>query len=85
MKTVKLETIHKEYCFYKGSFIEDQRSTILITGCKNKLISIQIQSALFGDTLGTSVNGTVVILQGGDHFDDIVENPEYDDLDEYSG
>jgi len=78
-KSVKLQTISDKYCFYKGSFKDDPKSAILITGCENELQGIQIQSALFGDALATTMNGTIEIVIGEDLTDDMVDNPEFFD------
>ena len=65
-------------CIYRGSFKEDPGSRVLVTGCEWEERSIQIQSVLYGDTLGTSVNGSVKLLQGHGHLlvKDILENDE---------
>merc|ERR1712038_2111663 len=65
----------EEDCFYSGLFIEDPRSDILVTGCKVK--SIQIDSDIFGDYLGTiTIDGTFEIAKDAPLKDDIVFSPE---------
>merc|ERR1719510_722494 len=78
MKIVKLK--HKgdngEDCFYNGSYVEDHTSTILITGCEMR--TIQIQSLIFGDYLGTiTVNGTFEDAKEAYLIDDALENPDW--------
>ena len=46
-----METSHED-CFFEGTFQEDPESSILITGCQDEVKNIQIQSLVFGDTLG---------------------------------
>ena len=46
-----METSHED-CFFEGTFQEDPESSILITGCQDEVKNIQIQSVVFGDTLG---------------------------------
>jgi hypothetical protein len=78
MKIVKLESKGDmdEDCFYKGSYIEDHTSGILITGCEMR--SIQIQSPVFGDYLGTiTVNGTFEDAKEAYLIDDALENPDW--------
>jgi len=75
---VKLESLGDidEDCFYKGSYIEDSDSTILITGCELK--NILIQSPIFGDYLGTiTVNGTFKVSEEAPLIDDALENPDW--------
>jgi hypothetical protein len=74
MKTVHLQRVSNEFCFYRGSFDDEAESVILLTGCQNKLKSIQIQSEKYGDTLGTTMTGNVDIVQGVDLSGDIVGN-----------
>jgi len=77
-KIVKLESLGDidEDCFYKGSYIEDSDSTILITGCELK--NILIQSPIFGDYLGTiTVNGTFKVSEEAPLYDDALENPDW--------
>merc|ERR1719510_2272056 len=77
-KIVKLESLGDidEDCFYKGSYIEDSDSTILITGCELK--NILIQSPIFGDYLGTiTVNGTFKVPEEAPLYDDALENPDW--------
>merc|ERR1712038_23137 len=65
----------EEDCFYSGLFIEDPLSDILVTGCKVK--SIQIDSDLFGDYLGTiTIDGTFEIAKDALLENDIVFTPE---------
>ena len=53
-------------CMYKGVLTEDANSRLLVTGCDEEMTNIQIQSLIFGDTFGISVNGTVeeLLFQG---------------------
>jgi len=77
-KIVKLESLGDidEDCFYKGSYIEDSDSTILITGCELK--NILIQSPIFGDYLGTiTVNGTFKVSEDAPLINDALENPDW--------
>ena len=51
-------------------------STILITGCEMR--TIQIQSLIFGDYLGTiTVDGTFEDAKDADLIDDALENPDW--------
>ena len=50
--TVEMVETSHEYCFFEGTFQEDPESSILITGCQDEVKNIQIQSVVFGDTLG---------------------------------
>ena len=61
---VQLEQEDKE-CIYRGKFKEEIGSSILVTGCKHRMRSIQIQSILYGETLGEeSTAGTIVPVMG---------------------
>jgi hypothetical protein len=74
MKIVNLENIGEinDDCIYKGSYVEDNTSVILITGCEIR--SIQIQSPIFGDYLGTiTINGTFEFAKDGQLIDDAIE------------
>ena len=59
--TAPLENIGVE-CMYQGSIPGDNSSILLVTGCKNEVQDIQIQSSKYGDTLGTVLNGEVDLL-----------------------
>jgi len=77
-KIVQLESVgnNDEDCSYKGSYIEESESTILITGCELK--TIQIQSLIFGDFLGTiTANGILNVAEDGYLIDDALENPDW--------
>merc|ERR1711953_117158 len=74
MKIVNLENIGEidNDCIYKGSYVEDHTSVILITGCEIR--SIQIQSPIFGDYLGTiTINGTFEFAKDGELINDAIE------------
>jgi len=74
IKIVNLENIGQidEDCIYKGSYVEDYTSVILITGCEIR--SIQIQSPIFGDYLGTiTINGTFEFAKDGKLINDAIE------------
>merc|ERR1712079_324570 len=74
IKIVNLENIGQmdEDCIYKGSYVEDYTSVILITGCEIR--SIQIQSPIFGDYLGTiTINGTFEFAKDGELINDAIE------------
>merc|ERR1712062_8420 len=70
---VRMTAISVPNCFYKGSFKADPESAILFTGCRNELQSIQIQSAIYGDTLGTIVKGKIEHVVGEDLTGDAVD------------
>ena len=74
MKTVHMQRVSNEFCFYRGSFDDEPESVILLTGCQNKLKRIQIQSEKYGNTLGTTMTGYVEIVQGADLSGEIVVN-----------
>ena len=82
-KTVELKKLNND-CHYQGSFKEDPKSVILITGCENELQSIQIQSGIFGDTLATTTNGTLEMIFGADLREDMVDNPEFEEENVYT-
>ena len=63
--TAQLDNIGVE-CMYQGSIPGDNSSILLVTGCKNEVQDIQIQSSKYGDTLGTVLNGTVELLYSSD-------------------
>merc|ERR1719150_2795635 len=77
-KIVQLESVcnNDEDCCYKGSYIDDHDSTILVTGCELK--TIQIQSPIFGDYLLTiTANGILNVAEDGYLIDDALENPDW--------
>ena len=80
MKTVHLQKVSNEFCFYRGSFDDEPESVILLTGCENKLKSIQIESEMYGDFLGTTMTGDVEIVKGVDLSEDIVPNNPSTDI-----
>ena len=82
-KTVELKKLNND-CHYQGSFKEDPKSVILITGCENELQSIQIQSGIFGDTLATTTNGTLEMIFGADLREDMVDNPAFEEENMYT-
>ena len=82
-KTVELKKLNND-CHYQGSFKEDPKSVILITGCENELQSIQIQSVFFGDTLATTTNGTLEMIFGADLREDMVDNPAFEEENMYT-
>jgi len=71
---VQLEQEDKE-CIYRGKFIEEIGSSILVTGCTQRMRSIQIQSILYGETLGEESNaGTILAVMGETKADYVAEN-----------
>ena len=67
-------------CIYRGSFMEDLGSSILVTGCEDEERSLQIHSLMFGDTLATgSSNGTILPVLGGfiEDEEDVVEKDDF--------
>ena len=74
---VELKEIKNQHCIYKGSFNEDPDSMVVLTGCQNKLKSIQIESLVFGNTVGTTLDGTVKIISKTGHIDDTLVNPDF--------
>jgi hypothetical protein len=78
MKSVQMKNVGEMDgdCFYSGSYIDDPGSNILVTGCKAK--TILIQSAFFGDHLGTiTINGIFEIAHEPDLTGESLDNPEY--------
>ena len=77
--TVEMKRIGDEYCIYKGKFEEDPDSVVMFTGCQSK--NILIQSLVFGNTWGTTMNGstTVEVIQdtGVIDEDSVVENTDF--------
>ena len=47
-------------CIYTGHLERDVAGVVLVTGCDEDSISVQIQSSVVGDRLFSLVNGTVV-------------------------
>ena len=82
-KTVELKKLDDD-CHYQGSFKEDPKSVILITGCEYEKQSIQIQSVFFGDTLATTTNGTLEMIFGADLREDMVDNPAFEEENMYT-
>eukprot|EP00092_Neocalanus_flemingeri_P005645 GFUD01006079.1.p1 GENE.GFUD01006079.1~~GFUD01006079.1.p1 ORF type:complete len:429 (+),score=58.16 GFUD01006079.1:93-1379(+) len=77
--TVEVELTQEDNeCIYRGSFIGEEGSRILVTGCDPRERSIHIQSLVYGDTLGTgSSNGTITPVMGNILEDDAVENHDF--------
>ena len=64
---VTLTKGQSQFCIYKGSFVEDLNSRILVTGCKNEVKMVQIHSFVYGDTFATALlNGTVILLENSE-------------------
>ena len=82
-KTVELKKLDDD-CHYQGSFKEDPKSVILITGCEYEKQNIQIQSGFFGDTLATTTNGTLEMIFGADLREDMVDNPAFEEENMYT-
>eukprot|EP00092_Neocalanus_flemingeri_P003242 GFUD01003471.1.p1 GENE.GFUD01003471.1~~GFUD01003471.1.p1 ORF type:complete len:488 (-),score=64.25 GFUD01003471.1:20-1483(-) len=65
-------------CIYEGKVAKDPRSNVLVTGCKQDSVSVQIHSQTAGDHIFSLVNGTIAYpdLSEPEHY------PEYYYLDE---
>ena len=71
----RTETLKRvgRFCNYQGSFQEESDSQILVGGCQDELLQVQIQSSKFGDTLGKTLtnNGNVDIVEGPGVIDNV--------------
>ena len=50
-------------CIYNGQIGDEEKSHVLVTGCKNEIKHIQIHSKIYGDTLALTKNNYNVILR----------------------
>ena len=71
-------------CMYRGVFTEDANSNLLVIGCDEETRNIQIQSLVFGDTFGISLNGTIeeLLVEGNSSNVDYIDNASNMTLDE---
>jgi len=74
--------VDKGDCIYDGQLARDASSSILVTGCKDAFVNVQIQSEPFGDHLFSLYNGTVAYVEMEEHDydlypDDYLINDEF--------
>ena len=74
---------NKGDCIHDGIVTGDQESTVLVTGCDDEKIDVQIHSELIGDWIFSTVDGLAFALEAiesddGYDYIDYFENPEFD-------
>merc|ERR1712129_504016 len=65
-------------CIYTGHLERDVAGVVLVTGCDEDSLSVQIQSSVVGDRLFSLVNGTVVYPSFSE--EDFRHEEEYEDI-----
>ena len=74
----------KKDCIYIGVVEGDAESSVLVTGCEDEDINVQIQSVVFGDWLFPTKNGHALAIENDDDYNyddgflDYVENPDFE-------
>ena len=63
-------------CIFTGMVMGDPNSSVLVTGCEDEDIDVQIHSEVFGDWLFPTKDGVPQPLYGEDE-------PDYDDYPDY--
>jgi len=74
-------------CIYSGHLAEDALSNVLVTGCENETLSIQVHSTIAGDRLFSLKNGSIVYVSYSqeeqlyhEDYKDYVENDDFENL-----
>lgn len=70
-------------CIYSGHLYRDALSNVLVTGCEDETISIQVHSTVAGDRLFSLENGSIVYVTFSDEdqlYQDYDENDEFETL-----
>jgi len=78
------DLMDKDDCIYKGVVEGDPESSVLVTGCEDENINVQIHSSVFGDWLFPTKDGHALAIENDDNYnyyygeEDYVENPEFE-------
>ena len=79
---IEMKQIDDDDCIYMGSFLDEEDSKILMTGCYDEIKNIQIQSFVHGYVVATiNINDTVTItnIKRPQIIDKIGNKPGFND------
>ena len=77
---LKKDIIYND-CIYNGQIGDEEKSHVLVTGCKNQIKHIQIHSKIFGDTLATiDLYGNIEVFSEPDLTDKIQDPDQFMDF-----
>lgn len=67
-------------CIYTGHLARDALSDVLVTGCEDTEVSVQVQSELVGDRIFSLKNGSIeyVTFEKDELYQDYIENEEFE-------